>query len=236
MYGNISNIYDIGSEKADKLDPLFESDKDYVLFKERHEKNKVGRADITSYNGNAFLGIDAGSTTTKVVLIDDQKRVLFSHYGSNQGKPLQSTIDALTTMKEQMNADTYIVGSTVTGYGEHLVKEALQIDHGEIETVAHYNAAEHFLKGVDFVLDIGGQDMKSLKIEDGIIKSIMLNEACSSGCGSFIETFAKSLNMDIKEFAKVGIRAKHPVDLGTRCTVFMNSKVKQAQKRRRDCW
>lgn len=230
LYGNIANIYDIGNNKADELDPLFQSEQDYAVFKARHEKSKVGRGNIASYRGKAFLGIDAGSTTTKVVLIDDQKRVLFTHYGSNQGKPLQSTIEALKIMHKQMNAETYIAGSTVTGYGEHLVKEALQIDFGEIETVAHYHAAEHFLPGVDFVLDIGGQDMKSLKIKDGIIESIMLNEACSSGCGSFIETFAQSLNMDIEAFAKIGIMAKHPVDLGTRCTVFMNSKVKQAQK------
>ena len=141
-----------------------------------------------------------------------------------------STIDALTTLKSQMNKEITIAGSTVTGYGEHLIKEALRIDYGEIETVAHYTAAEHFLNGVDFVLDIGGQDMKSLKISNGVIESIMLNEACSSGCGSFIETFAESLDTDVKTFAKLGVGAENPVDLGTRCTVFMNSKVKQAQK------
>lgn len=230
LYSNIANIYSIGDKKQISLPPLFESKEDYEIFKKRHDSNKVGRNDIDKYKGNAFLGIDAGSTTTKVVLIDEEKRVLFSYYGSNLGKPLQSTIDALSVLNEQMNENIKIVGSTVTGYGEHLIKEALRVDHGEIETVAHYTAAEHFLKGVDFVLDIGGQDMKSLKIKDGIINSIMLNEACSSGCGSFIETFSKSLEIDIESFAGIALEAKNPVDLGTRCTVFMNSRVKQAQK------
>ncbi len=230
LYGNISNIHEVGETNAVTLPSLFKNDEDYLEFKKRHESAKVGRTDISKYKGKAFLGIDAGSTTTKVILIDDKKKVLFSYYGSNQGKPLISTMEALTEMKKLMSDEIVISSSTVTGYGEHLIKEALRIDHGEIETVAHYNAAEHFQNGVDFVLDIGGQDMKSLKIKDGIIDSIMLNEACSSGCGSFIETFAKSLNMEIKEFAKVGLRAEHPVDLGTRCTVFMNSRVKQAQK------
>lgn len=230
LYKNINKIYLIDDHKQVTLPPLFKNDADYLAFKKRHASNKVARADIKTYKGKAYLGIDAGSTTTKVVLINDEKQVLFSHYGSNQGKPLISTIEALTDLKKLMNDEIVIAGSTVTGYGEHLIKEALQIDHGEIETVAHYTAADHFLKGVDFVLDIGGQDMKSLKINKGVIESIMLNEACSSGCGSFIETFANSLEIEVKEFAKMGVKAEHPVDLGTRCTVFMNSKVKQAQK------
>lgn len=230
LYKNINKIYAIDDHKQVTLPSLFESEEDYESFKARHESHQVGRGDIQHYHGKAYIGIDAGSTTTKVVLIDEDKNLLFSHYGSNQGKPLISTIDALKVLKDQLNDDVVIAGATVTGYGEHLIKEALHIDHGEIETVAHYTAADHFLNGVDFVLDIGGQDMKSLKINNGVIESIMLNEACSSGCGSFIETFAKSLEMDVKSFAKLGVRAEHPVDLGTRCTVFMNSKVKQAQK------
>lgn len=230
LYKNINKIYAIDDHKQATLPPLFESDEDYKAFVKRHEANQVGKSDIKAYHGKAYIGIDAGSTTTKVVLIDEDKNLLFSHYGSNLGKPLISTIDALNELKGQLNDDVVIAGATVTGYGEHLIKEALHIDHGEIETVAHYTAADHFLNGVDFVLDIGGQDMKSLKINNGVIESIMLNEACSSGCGSFIETFAKSLEMDVKSFAELGVKAEHPVDLGTRCTVFMNSKVKQAQK------
>ncbi len=230
LYKNINKIYLIDDHKQVTLPPLFKNENEYNEFKARHESSKVGRNDIATYKGKAYLGIDAGSTTTKVVLIDDEKRLLFSHYGSNQGKPLVSTIEALSTLKELLNDEIVIAGSTVTGYGEHLIKEALRIDYGEIETVAHYRAADYFLSGVDFVLDIGGQDMKSLKIHNGVIESIMLNEACSSGCGSFIETFAQSLQIEVKEFAKLGVQAEHPVDLGTRCTVFMNSKVKQAQK------
>jgi len=230
LYKNINKIYSIDDHKQVTLPPLFESEEDYKTFVKRHESNKVGRNNLETYSGKAYIGIDAGSTTTKVILIDEDKNVLFSHYGSNQGKPLISTVEALKDLRSKMNDQTTIAGTTVTGYGEHLIKEALNIDHGEIETVAHYTAADYFLNGVDFVLDIGGQDMKSLKINNGVIESIMLNEACSSGCGSFIETFATSLGSNVKDFAKLGVQAEHPVDLGTRCTVFMNSKVKQAQK------
>lgn len=230
LYQDINKIYQIDDHKQLNLPPLFDDEAHYQSFVKRHQENKVGRKDIKNYHGKAYLGIDAGSTTTKVVLVDEDKNILFSHYGSNQGKPLVSSIEALMNMKEEMHDGITLAGSTVTGYGEHLIKEALRIDHGEIETVAHYRAADHFLPGVDFVLDIGGQDMKSLKINNGVIESIMLNEACSSGCGSFIETFAKSLGMSVEDFAKLSVTADHPVDLGTRCTVFMNSKVKQAQK------
>ena len=214
----------------DGLLPLIASEEEFTAFKKRHDQNKVKRNDIKTYKGNAYLGIDAGSTTTKMALIDENSNLLFSYYGSNKGNPLVSTIAALKDMYSQMNEDTHIVNGTVTGYGEHLIKTALNIDIGEIETVAHYKGADYFLPGVDFILDIGGQDMKSLKIKNGTIDSIMLNEACSSGCGSFIETFANSLNIPIEEFGREGIKSKAPVDLGTRCTVFMNSKVKQAQK------
>lgn len=229
FYKRIADIDKVESDNK-TLDPLFKDEDDYKRFKERHNKNKVKRVDLSTYEGNAFLGIDAGSTTTKVSLIDENGGLLYSYYDSNKGRPLKSTIEALKELYSKLNNKTKIVNSAVTGYGEHLIKSALKIDIGEIETVAHYKGADFFLPGVDFVLDIGGQDMKSLKINNGVIDSIMLNEACSSGCGSFIETFAKSLNMDVKEFAKTGIKSKNPVDLGTRCTVFMNSKVKQAQK------
>lgn len=230
LYDNIPRISKLNQNEGEDIKPLFASEDEYKKFRERHEKYKVRKTQIESYEGEAFLGIDAGSTTTKLALIDEDGGLLYSYYGSNMGSPLESTIDALKNLYSKLNENIRIVNSTVTGYGEHLIKAALKIDIGEIETVAHYKAADFFLPGVEFVLDIGGQDMKSLKISDGVIETIMLNEACSSGCGSFIETFAKSLNMDVKEFAVAGIKSKRPVDLGTRCTVFMNSKVKQAQK------
>ncbi|WP_202710265.1 2-hydroxyacyl-CoA dehydratase [Sporosalibacterium faouarense] len=230
LYSKLPEIDKLNDDENKELEPLFENEDEYNKFVKRHSKHKVKRIDIEKYEGKAFLGIDAGSTTTKVALIDEQGALLYSYYGSNMGSPLQSTIKALKDLYSKVNNKIDIVNSAVTGYGEHLLKSALKIDHGEIETVAHYKAADYFLPGVDFVLDIGGQDMKSLKIHDGVIDSIMLNEACSSGCGSFIETFAKSLNIEIKDFAKHGLKSKKPVDLGTRCTVFMNSRVKQAQK------
>ncbi|MBS4534585.1 2-hydroxyacyl-CoA dehydratase [Clostridium sp. D2Q-14] len=230
LYERVPGIYKTNNRGNQNLKPLFKDEEEYKKFKERHDKNKVKRVDLETYKGNAYLGIDAGSTTTKVALIDEEGSLLYSYYGSNNGSPLNSSIDAIKELYDNMNDDTNIVNSAVTGYGEHLIKSALKIDLGEIETVAHYKAADFFLPGVDFILDIGGQDMKSLRVKGGVIDSIMLNEACSSGCGSFIETFAKSLSMDVADFAKEGLKAKNPVDLGTRCTVFMNSRVKQAQK------
>ncbi|WP_407313465.1 acyl-CoA dehydratase activase-related protein [Desulfosporosinus sp. SB140] len=230
LYERAPMIYKITNEDNVDLRPLFKDSEDYESFKQRHAQHKVKRVDLESYSGNAYLGIDAGSTTTKLALIDDEGGLLYSFYGSNQGNPLESTMEALKTLYGKLNPNITIINSTVTGYGEHLIKAALKVDIGEIETVAHYTAANFFLPGVDFVLDIGGQDMKSLVIRNGVIESITLNEACSSGCGSFVETFAQSLNMSVQEFAKIGLEAKHPVDLGTRCTVFMNSKVKQVQK------
>jgi predicted CoA-substrate-specific enzyme activase len=226
----IEHIDNSKINRKKEIDSLFETNKDYEEFKTRHRKHKVKKEDIKNYTGNAYLGIDAGSTTTKLALIGDQGQLLYSFYGSNEGNPLNSTIEALKNLYEEMNDSATIIKSTVTGYGEQLIKAALNLDMGEIETVAHYKAANFFLKDVDFVIDIGGQDMKSLKIKNGVIDSIMLNEACSSGCGSFIETFANSLNLPVKEFAKLAVESQHPVDLGTRCTVFMNSKVKQAQR------
>lgn len=230
LYERMPELGKMDEEETVRLEPLFKDEREYEEFRERHAKAKVPRGDLESYEGDAFLGIDAGSTTTKLALIDREGRLLYSYYGGNMGNPLKSTINALKDLYGRMNSKTKIVYSAVTGYGEQLIKAALKVDIGEVETVAHYTASSFFLPGVDFILDIGGQDMKSLKIKNGVIESIMLNEACSSGCGSFIETFAKSLNMDVKDFAKEALKAKNPVDLGTRCTVFMNSRVKQAQK------
>jgi predicted CoA-substrate-specific enzyme activase len=227
---NLSKVDPQNLTESNFLKPLIATEEEYEEFKERHEKEKVKRKDIKEYSGKAFLGIDAGSTTTKVTLITDSGELLYSHYGSNRGRPLKSVVDALADLNENIHPGIEIANSAVTGYGEHLLKSALSIDIGEIETVAHYKAAEFFEPEVDFILDIGGQDMKSLKIKNHTIDSIMLNEACSSGCGSFIETFAESLGMSVIDFAKAGLFAKRPVDLGSRCTVFMNSKVKQAQK------
>jgi len=213
-----------------RLDSLFETNEDYSAFQKRHEKNKVKRLDMSECKGNCFLGIDAGSTTTKIALIGEDGSLLYSFYGNNQGKPLEQTIEQMKNVYSSLPADAKIMNTCVTGYGEKLIKKALSVDIGEVETIAHYKAADHFQPGVDFILDIGGQDMKCLHIKDGVIDSILLNEACSSGCGSFIEGFSKSLNMDIRDFARAAIFSKNPVDLGSRCTVFMNSRIKQAQK------
>lgn len=217
-------------EQMPELEPLFSDAAALEIFRERHAKVKLERAELKDAQGPIFLGIDAGSTTTKVVAIDSEMRLLFTHYGSNQGSPLKSSIEAIKKLYRSMPEDTFIAATTVTGYGESLIKEAIGVDFGEIETVAHYKAADYFLPGVQFVIDIGGQDMKSLRIRDGFIESIMLNEACSSGCGSFIETFSNSLGYNVSDFSHAGLMASNPVDLGTRCTVFMNSRVKQSQK------
>ena len=212
------------------LAPLFQDDADYQRFSLRHAQHTVPRVDLNTYSGNAFLGIDAGSTTMKLALIDENGNLLYSYYGSNQGRPLETAVTAFRDLYRQMNSRTRIVHSAVTGYGETFIKAALQVDIGEVETVAHLTAARQFLPDVTFVLDIGGQDMKSFSVQNGVIDSIVLNEACSSGCGSFIETFAQALGLSVKEFSRLGLHAESPVDLGTRCTVFMNSKVKQVQK------
>lgn len=211
-------------------EPLFRSHAEYDEFIDRHKKFDLGYADIRTYTGDAYLGIDAGSTTTKLVLITDDGRILYHHYSSNQGQPLDKIADQLKRIYSEMNDGIIIKGSAVTGYGEDLIKSGLSIDHGIVETVAHFKAAAHFCPDVDFIIDIGGQDIKCFKIKNKSIDSIMLNEACSSGCGSFIQTFAMALGYDIAEFSQLGLFAEHPVDLGSRCTVFMNSSVKQAQK------
>lgn len=216
--------------EVERLNPLFRDKEEYHQFKTRHESYQVQRRELVNYSGNCFLGIDAGSTTTKLALIGADGSLLYSFYANNQGKPLDLTVTVLKEIYSLLPSSARIANVCVTGYGEGLIKAALSIDIGEIETVAHYKAAEFFLPGVDFILDIGGQDMKCLRIKNGVIDSILLNEACSSGCGSFIETFAKSLNMSVSDFAQAALLAEHPIELGSRCTVFMNSRVKQAQK------
>ncbi|NLK72752.1 MAG: 2-hydroxyglutaryl-CoA dehydratase, partial [Clostridiales bacterium] len=230
IYESVVNAPKTAVTDIKYLPPLFKDNEEYDAFINRHNKNTIEKIDISQASGNCFLGIDAGSTTTKAALIDEEGRLLYSFYKNNEGKPLETTNEMLNELYGLLPENAVIAYSAVTGYGEGLLKTALAIDLGEIETMAHYKAAEHFLPGVDFILDIGGQDMKCMKIKDGVIHNIMLNEACSSGCGSFLETFAKSLGMEIHEFAEEAYFAQAPVDLGTRCTVFMNSKVKQAQK------
>lgn len=210
--------------------PLFNSKAEYEEFISRHKKCDLEYADLHTYKGNAYLGIDAGSTTTKLILITEDCRILYQHYSSNKGQPLDRIADKLKKIYSEMNPEIKIAGSAVTGYGEDLIKAGLSIDFGIVETVAHFKAASYFCPEVDFIIDIGGQDIKCFKIKNHSIDSIMLNEACSSGCGSFIQTFALALGYDIADFASLGLFAENPVDLGSRCTVFMNSSVKQAQK------
>ena len=213
-----------------RMEPLFKDQAEYDVFTERHARAHVETGKLEEARGNLFLGIDAGSTTTKLALVDENGKLVYSFYDNNQGSPLLTSIRAMKEIKEKLPANAHIVHSCSTGYGEALLKSAFKLDDGEVETIAHYYAAAFFDPKVDCILDIGGQDMKCIKIKDGTVDSVQLNEACSSGCGSFIETFAKSLNYSVKDFAKEALFAEHPIDLGTRCTVFMNSKVKQAQK------
>ena len=213
-----------------RMPPLFESTDEYDAFVARHEAAKVHRGNIRDYHGRCYLGIDAGSTTTKLALIAEDGSLLFTYYDNNQGSPILTAQRAILELQEQLPDDVTITYSCSTGYGEALLKSAFCLDEGEVETIAHYYAAAFFDPQVDCILDIGGQDMKCIRIKDGTVDSVQLNEACSSGCGSFLETFANSLGMDIRDFAKAGLYAKEPTDLGTRCTVFMNSNVKQAQK------
>lgn len=212
------------------LDPLFRDEEEKEAFRKRHSLAKVKKADIKTYQGNAYLGVDVGSTTTKAILIDEDESVLYSFYDSNEGNPLEVVIKIMKEVYSILPKNVTLARTGVTGYGEALVKAALKMDMGEVETIAHYKAATYFKKDVSFILDIGGQDMKAIRIKDGIIQDILLNEACSSGCGSFIEMFAKSLGYGVRDFANIALDAKTPIDLGSRCTVFMNSKVKQAQK------
>ena len=216
--------------EVERMEPLFATEEDYQAFHDRQAAYKVSTGDLESYKGNCYLGIDAGSTTTKTALVGEDGSLLYSFYSNNNGSPLKTAIRSIQEIYSRLPDDAHIAYSCSTGYGEALVKAALLLDEGEVETVAHYYAAAFFDPEVDCILDIGGQDMKCIKIKNQTVDSVQLNEACSSGCGSFIETFAKSLNYSVQDFAKAALFAKHPIDLGTRCTVFMNSKVKQAQK------
>lgn len=216
--------------EVQRLEPLFRNDTEYREFEARHTGHSVKSGDFESYEGKIFLGIDAGSTTTKIALIGEDGQLLYKFYSSNEGSPLTTAIRAIEEIQKRMHPNAEIVYSCSTGYGEALLKAAFQLDEGEVETISHYYAAAFFEPDVDCILDIGGQDMKCIRIKDHTVDSVQLNEACSAGCGSFIETFAKSLGYSVQDFAKEALFAKNPVDLGTRCTVFMNSNVKQAQK------
>ena len=216
--------------QSDRMAPLFQNEEELHAFQHRHNTHTIPQRDLTTYTGPCFLGLDAGSTTIKAALLSEKNELLYSHYQTNEGSPLAAAQRIITDIYRKLPPQAFIAKTGITGYGEALLKEALHIDLGEVETIAHYQAAAHFCPDVDFILDIGGQDMKCTRLKDGHIEDILLNEACSSGCGSFLDTFAKSLQFSIEDFAKAALLAKNPIDLGSRCTVFMNSKVKQAQK------
>lgn len=219
-----------GQKNVVSMQALFESEEAKKEFFERHDKETVEYKDIETYTGKAYLGIDCGSTTTKLALIGEEKELLWSYYDSNKGNPVDVVKEQLKEISRVCADRIVIAGSAVTGYGEELIRNAFHIDKGLVETMAHFMAAKHFCPNVDFILDIGGQDIKCIQIKDDAVDSIMLNEACSSGCGSFIETFAKSMGYQTAEFASLALNGDAPVDLGSRCTVFMNSSIKQAQK------
>ena len=226
----ITKLKGFKEESSTSLRPLFKSKKEHNDFIKRHEKNKVKRTNIEDYVGDVFIGIDSGSTTAKVVAIDYEGNLLYENYRSNKGTPVDTIKEMLLDLYKKLPQNTVIRSSGSTGYGEQLIKTAFNLDISEIETMAHYEAANYFLPGVESIIDIGGQDMKFIKIKNGAVDSIMLNEACSSGCGSFIETLAKSLSIEVSEFVRLAVESKAPIDLGSRCTVFMNSKIKQTQK------
>lgn len=227
---NLKNLTSQQVESSYTLEPLFNNEEELNQFRERHYQAKTKKRNIKNYQGDIYLGIDVGSTTSKVILIDNEGSILYSFYNSNEGNPLNLIMRIMKEVYHFIPQGCQIKKAGVTGYGEALIKAALKVDIGEVETIAHYTAAKHFQPDVDFILDIGGQDMKAITIKDEVIQDITLNEACSSGCGSFLETFAHSLKYDIEDFAETALLAKNPLDLGSRCTVFMNSKVKQAQK------
>lgn len=227
---SLKNLVGAEMQEVQRLEPLFTSQEELDEFNERHSKEKALTGDLATAKGPVFLGLDAGSTTTKAVLTDTEGRILWRFYDVNAGNPVELAVKVLKSLYKILPKDCYIARSVSTGYGEALFQAALGVDAGEVETITHYRAADFFVPGVEFLLDIGGQDMKCLRMKDGAIISIQLNEACSAGCGSFLDNFARTMGMDVREFSKIALLAKKPVDLGTRCTVFMNSRVKQAQK------
>lgn len=230
LYELLCNMGSIEVNDTNSLPILFKDETELEEFRNRHNDNQIKNVDLSTYSGNAYLGIDVGSTTSKVILIDEDANILYSFYGSNNGNPLDLVKEIVLDIYNKLPEGATIKSTGVTGYGEALIKASLMIDIGEVETIAHFRAARHFMPDVNYIIDIGGQDMKAIKINDSLIEEILLNEACSSGCGSFIETFAKSLNTTVNDFAISALTSKNPIDLGSRCTVFMNSKVKQAQK------
>lgn len=216
--------------EAPRLRPLFLDENEKRSFTQRHARATIPEIPISEASGRCWLGIDAGSTTIKAVVLDSQGRIVFSHYASNEGDPVQAAVEILRRVRSELPEGATIGRACSTGYGEALVKTALSMDEGVVETMAHFRAAEHIQPGVTSVVDIGGQDMKYLKIRDRTVDSISVNEACSAGCGSFLQTFAATMDTDVHSFARLAMESTSPVDLGTRCTVFMNSAVKQAQK------
>ncbi|MCM1222925.1 MAG: hypothetical protein NC548_51585, partial [Lachnospiraceae bacterium] len=227
---SLSNLDGAELQEVQRLEPLFKNDEELQEFRARHSGEKALRGDLDSTKGPVFLGLDSGSTTTKAVLTDVEGRILWSFYTANAGNPVEIAVQTLKDLYARLPKDVYIARAVSTGYGEALFQAALGVDAGEVETITHYRAADFFVPGVEFLLDIGGQDMKCLRMKDGAIVSIQLNEACSSGCGSFLDNFAHTMGMDVKQFSSLALKAQKPVDLGSRCTVFMNSRVKQAQK------
>ncbi len=227
---SLKTLEDADMKEIQRLDPLFNNQEELDEFHKRHGKEKAATAELKDAKGPVYLGLDSGSTTTKAILINNKGEILWRFYDVNAGNPVDLAVKVLKDLYKILPKDAYIARAVSTGYGEALFQAALGVDSGEVETISHYRAADFFVPGVEFLLDIGGQDMKSLMIKDGAIESIQLNEACSAGCGSFLDNFARSLGMDVREFSKKALLAKNPVDLGSRCTVFMNSRVKQAQK------
>ena len=227
---SLQNLVGAELSEVQRLEPLFKNQAELDEFQTRHSEQKARRGDLEKTHGPVFLGLDSGSTTTKAVLADKDGRIIWNFYAHNQGNPVELAVKVLKDLYKQLPEDVYIARAVSTGYGEALFQAALGVDAGEVETITHFRAANFFVPGVEFLLDIGGQDMKALRMKDGAIVSIQLNEACSSGCGSFLDNFASTMGMDVKEFGKIALMAQKPVDLGSRCTVFMNSRVKQAQK------
>ena len=227
---SLKNLVGAELHEVQRLEPLFKSEEELKEFRERHASEKALRGDLDSTKGPVFLGLDSGSTTTKAVLTDIDGRILWNFYTANAGNPVDIAVQTLKDLYKRLPKDVYIARAVSTGYGEALFQAALGVDAGEVETITHFRAADFFVPGVEFLLDIGGQDMKCLRMKDGAISSIQLNEACSSGCGSFLDNFARTMGMDVREFSQKALTAQQPVDLGSRCTVFMNSRVKQAQK------